>query len=112
MLYGTGVRISELAALDVDDVDLDTGSVLVRSGKGNKVRIVPVGQAARRAVGDYLTVTRPELAKKLKGGPVAHRGGLVPECPRWSSKSSRMLEDPEGRMPGRRVSRTRCRPIR
>jgi integrase/recombinase XerD len=60
-LYGTGVRISELVALDVDDLDLDGGSVLVRSGKGSKARSVPIGRAARRAVGDYLAVSRPEL---------------------------------------------------
>jgi integrase/recombinase XerD len=76
VLYGTGVRISELAALDVDDIDLDGGSVLVRSGKGGKGRVVPVGRAAREALRDYLGVTRPELAKKLKGGPAAHRAAL------------------------------------
>jgi integrase/recombinase XerD len=64
VLYGTGVRISELAALDLDDIDLDQGSVLVRAGKGNKARLVPMGRAARGALGDYLTVTRPELIKK------------------------------------------------
>lgn len=68
-LYGAGLRISELVALDVDDVDLDEGSVLVRSGKGSKGRRVPVGRAAIGAVGDYLTITRKELAKKsTKGG--------------------------------------------
>jgi integrase/recombinase XerD len=66
VLYGTGVRISELAALDLDDVNIDDGSVLVRAGKGNKARLVPMGRAARRAVGDYLTVTRADLVKKSK----------------------------------------------
>jgi len=63
-LYATGLRISELAALDVDDVDPSEGSVLVRSGKGGKGRVVPMGRQARSAVGDYLTVSRPELAKR------------------------------------------------
>ena len=66
VLYGAGLRISELGALDVDDVDLDDGSLLVRSGKGNKSRVVPVGRAARAAVRDYLTVTRPELVKRAR----------------------------------------------
>src|SRR5918996_2970183 len=65
-LYGAGVRISELVALDVDDVDLDEGSVLVRSGKGSKARRVPLGRAARRAVGAYLVQTRPELVRRSK----------------------------------------------
>ena len=63
-LYATGLRISELAALDVDDVDPNEGSVLVRSGKGGKGRVVPMGRQARAAVGDYLAVSRPELAKR------------------------------------------------
>ena len=67
-LYGAGLRISELVALDLDDVDLDQGSVLVRSGKGNKGRGVPLGRAAVSALGDYATVTRPELAGKSNKG--------------------------------------------
>lgn len=63
-LYGTGVRISELAALDVDDVDIDDGAVLVRSGKGSKGRMVPIGRTARKAIGDYLTRTRPDLGRR------------------------------------------------
>lgn len=65
-LYGTGLRISELVALDVDDVDLDGRVVLVRMGKGSKSRRVPMGRAATKAMGDYLAVARPELAKKAK----------------------------------------------
>jgi integrase/recombinase XerD len=63
-LYGGGLRISELVGLDVDDVDLDEGTLLVRAGKGSKARRVPVGRAARAAVGDYVTRSRPELARK------------------------------------------------
>lgn len=63
-LYGAGCRISELVNLDVDDLDLDEGSVLIRGGKGGKSRRVPVGRAARAAVGDYLTTVRPGLVRK------------------------------------------------
>lgn len=66
-LYGAGLRISELVGLDVDDVDLDDGSVLVRAGKGGKERRVPLGGAARAAIGDYSTITRPELARRARG---------------------------------------------
>ena len=45
MLYGAGLRISELVGLDVDDVDLDEGSVRAM-GKGSKERIVPLGRYA------------------------------------------------------------------
>ena len=61
MLYGAGLRISELTGLDVDDVDLEEGSVRVL-GKGGKEREVPVGRYAREAVTTYLTRARPGFA--------------------------------------------------
>lgn len=73
-LYGTGLRISELVALDVDDVDLDERAVLVRMGKGSKSRRVPLGRPAASAIGDYLAVARRELAKKAK--QATSRGAL------------------------------------
>ena len=71
VLYGAGLRISELTALDVDDVDLDEGVVLVRSGKGGKGRMVPLGAAARKAVQGYLVQTRPELLRRSRGSSAA-----------------------------------------
>jgi integrase/recombinase XerD len=73
-LYGAGVRISELAALDVDDLDLEEGSLLVRAGKGGKDRRVPLGRAARRALGAYLTATRPTLV--ARSAPQGARGAV------------------------------------
>jgi integrase/recombinase XerD len=73
-LYGAGLRISELVGLDVDDVDLEAGHVLVRSGKGSKSRLVPLGRIARKATGDYLSAVRPELAKRAKQS--SSRGAL------------------------------------
>ncbi len=51
LAYGAGLRVSELVALDIDDVDVEGGTVHVRHGKGNKARIVPVGKEALSAVG-------------------------------------------------------------
>lgn len=51
VLYGTGIRVSELCGLDVHDVDDEVIRVL---GKGNKERIVPIGQKALEAVDHYL----------------------------------------------------------
>jgi len=53
LAYSSGLRLSELAGLDVDGVDLATGEVRVW-GKGAKERIVPVGSAARDAIGTWL----------------------------------------------------------
>jgi site-specific recombinase XerD len=59
-LYGAGLRISELVGLDVDDLDLQEGSVRVL-GKGGKERDVPLGEEAAYWLGRWLQV-RPRLA--------------------------------------------------
>lgn len=75
VLYGTGARISEAVGLDVDDVDLEAGSVLLR-GKGNKQRIVPLGSYAAEAVDAYRIRARPELAVKGRGTPTLFLNSL------------------------------------
>ncbi len=62
VLYGTGVRVSELVGLSLGDLDLD--AALIRAfGKGSKERIVPVGEPAVRALVAWLAPAgRPELA--------------------------------------------------
>jgi integrase/recombinase XerC len=68
LLYATGVRVSELCGLDVDDVDLGRRVVTV-FGKGGKERTVPFGVPAERAVFEWLTHGRPALARA--GSPPA-----------------------------------------
>ncbi len=77
-LYGAGLRVSELVALDVDDVDLDDGSVRVM-GKGSKERVVPLGTMAGQAVAGYLTRARPDLARAASGSALFlnQRGGRL-----------------------------------
>jgi integrase/recombinase XerC len=53
LLYGSGLRVSEAAALDVDDVDRDDRTVRV-TGKGRRERLVPLGAMAARALEEYL----------------------------------------------------------
>jgi integrase/recombinase XerD len=78
LLYGSGLRISELTGLDVDDVDLEDGSVRVL-GKGGKEREVPLGRAGRTAVQDYLVRGRPALATARTRGALFlnRRGGRL-----------------------------------
>jgi integrase/recombinase XerD len=77
-LYGTGARISEAVGAAVDDLELPPGDddqgTVVLHGKGGKVRLVPVGGYACRAVTDYLVRGRPALAAGTTGG--AARGAL------------------------------------
>lgn len=66
LLYATGIRVSELCGLDVDDVD--TSRRLLRVlGKGNKQRTVPFGKPALTALDDWLTDGRPHLAATTSG---------------------------------------------
>lgn len=62
LMYSTGARVSEVAGLDLDEVD-DSGLMRVR-GKGSKERLVPVGSYAKAALDAYLVRSRPMLAQK------------------------------------------------
>ncbi len=67
MLYSSGLRVSELINLKVNDIYFNEEIVRV-TGKGNKQRIVPVGSSALFWVDKYLKESRPLLMKKIKSG--------------------------------------------
>lgn len=60
-LYSTGIRVSELIALNVGDIDLGTNVVRVR-GKGKKERVIPIGPSAVKAILHYLDLRKGERA--------------------------------------------------
>ncbi|GIN73489.1 tyrosine recombinase XerD [Bacillus sp. J14TS2] len=62
LLYATGIRVSELINLDLDNVHLTMGFVRC-IGKGDKERIIPLGQMASDSVEQYLRESRPQLRK-------------------------------------------------
>lgn len=62
MFYASGLRVSELVGLRIEDVHLDVGYVRC-FGKGSKERIVPMGQPAIEAVREYLSRLRPQLVE-------------------------------------------------
>lgn len=66
LLYATGIRVSELCGLDVDDVDT-THRVVRVLGKGNKQRTAPFGQPAAEALRAWLSEGRPALATAESG---------------------------------------------
>lgn len=70
MLYGAGLRVSELCGLDVDDLDPHRRTVRVL-GKGSKERVVPYGGAAGRALDGYLVRARPALAARTDSAGAA-----------------------------------------
>jgi integrase/recombinase XerD len=69
VLYGCGLRVSELCGLDVPDLDPADRFLRVR-GKGSKQRLVPVGEPALRAVGLYLVGGRARLIKRRPSGAI------------------------------------------
>jgi integrase/recombinase XerD len=84
LLYATGLRVSELCRVGVNDLHLEQG-ILRTTGKGNKQRLVPAGQEAIRAVEDYKRNGRPAL---LKGRAsrylfVTARGGCLTRQAFW-----------------------------
>jgi integrase/recombinase XerD len=94
LLYGTGIRISEAVALDVDEVDRlartpadEPAPGLRVLGKGDKERIVPVGSYARKALDAYLIRGRPMLVAAGRGTPalfVNTRGDRLSRQSAWA----------------------------
>jgi integrase/recombinase XerD len=69
LLYASGLRISELAGVRLENLNLEEGVVRV-TGKGNKTRLVPVGRKACAAITAYLERERPQLVKPRSGSEV------------------------------------------
>ncbi|AHD20008.1 MULTISPECIES: site-specific tyrosine recombinase XerD [Rhodococcus] len=83
LLYSTGARISEAVGLDVDDIDTESRSVLLR-GKGGKQRLVPVGRPALGALDAYLVRGRPALTTGRTAAVFLNaRGGRLSRQSAW-----------------------------
>ena len=65
VMYATGVRVSELTHLRLQDVHFDLG-YLSCSGKGGKVRVVPLGKSALASLERYLKDSRPALERRIR----------------------------------------------
>jgi integrase/recombinase XerD len=87
LLYGCGARISEAVGLDIDELDLDAGTVKL-VGKGSRERVVPVGSYARAAIDAYQVRGRPTLAAGvLRASPALFlnvRGGRLSRQSAWT----------------------------
>jgi integrase/recombinase XerC len=78
LLYATGIRVSELCGLDIDDIDESRRTIRVL-GKGAKERVVPFGVPAERAIRGWRRAGRPVLARESSGPAlfIGARGGRV-----------------------------------
>jgi integrase/recombinase XerD len=104
VLYSTGLRVSELISLGVNDLDAKVGCVRC-IGKGDKERIVPVGKKALGMVEKYLREGRPQLLRSAKAssGPalfINRRGAALSRVGVWKILSA------YGRRAGLRVALT------
>jgi tyrosine recombinase XerC len=69
LLYASGLRVSELVSLDLNQINLDTSEIRVW-GKGSKERVVLMGKPATEALGNYLEQSRPKLLGKKKNNAI------------------------------------------
>ena len=85
LAYASGLRLAELRNLRLEQLHLEAGFVTV-IGKGNKERVVPVGQFAVEALGRYLTVARPQLVRPKSPAAVflTRRGTAFAHMTMWS----------------------------
>ena len=79
LLYGCGIRNSELVGINLDDIRLSAEAILIR-GKGKKERYVPFGDSVRTGLGGYLPARQRLLSEKKKNIPallINQRGGRL-----------------------------------
>ena len=84
LFYSSGLRVSELAGLTIQQLDLEGGFLRV-FGKGSKERVVPVGGRAREALAAWLTAGRPRFVKKATGSQLFlnNRGTALSRVMLW-----------------------------
>lgn len=99
VLYGCGLRASELCGLDVNEVYLDEGFVRVM-GKGSKERLVPLVGTARRVLGTYLAEARSELLSHARSASASAAVFLNMRGTRLSRQSVHAICERYGRMVG------------
>ncbi|MFP4281062.1 MAG: site-specific tyrosine recombinase XerD [Verrucomicrobiota bacterium] len=85
LFYSSGLRVSELCALEINHVDLDEGFLRVEAGKRNKDRLVPVGGAAVAALQVYLAHARPTFVRPRTGSALflSARGQAISRKTVW-----------------------------
>lgn len=82
VLYGAGLRVSELCGLPLEGLDLDVSTLRVR-GKGERERIVPIGGAAAAAIESWLNDGRPALKPRARQLVLNARGGALSRMGVW-----------------------------
>ncbi len=83
LLYATGLRVTELVGLNMTNLNLHVGYLICR-GKGDKERLVPMGESSRRWVKEYIDLVRPSLVKSASDVLFcSNRGGAMSRQNFW-----------------------------
>ncbi len=97
LLYATGMRVSELAALDISDVDFSRGLLMV-TGKGNKQRMLPYGEQAAKALDTWIREGRKKF--EIESSPnsvlLTSRGKRVGVRQLYSLVANQLAQTPTG----------------
>lgn len=93
VLVDTGIRASELCSLQIKDYNPKIGQLYVRHGKGDKDRILPLGDRACDAVDDYLAArSRAPLSGRQRPGRQPGRTQLEPDAPLFATNNNTPLQ--------------------
>jgi integrase/recombinase XerC len=91
LFYSSGLRLSELASIDLGQIDMDDAALMV-TGKGNKTRVVPVGSQARQAIQRWMKIrgavakeTEPALFVSQRGSRLSQRA-IQQRLSHWSKQ--------------------------
>ena len=74
LFYSSGLRLSELAALNLADIDLPDNSLMIRAGKGGKSRMLPIGSKAVKAINNWLELRQKNAAVSDSAVFISARG--------------------------------------
>ncbi len=85
LTYSSGLRVSEICSMRIENLDLQSGLLRVIAGKGSKDRVVPVGRPAVKALERYLVLARATFVRPKSGGQVflSNRGGPISRKTVW-----------------------------
>lgn len=85
LMYSSGLRVSEICSLELNDVNLNEGFLRVRSGKGDKQRLAPFGTQAANAVDVYIVSARPHFVRSNTGSALflSNRGVAISRKTVW-----------------------------
>lgn len=111
VIYSCALRNHEVRGLRLDDLSqLPKRVIIVRTGKGGKQRLVPIGKKAKEALEAYLNLVRPMLAKKPEVTHVflSDHGNPMSQCLLWHTMNRYKKQNPDNKTRNPHILRHAC----